>query len=326
MTERRPTADVPHNPLAMSYLSDLLQSNYRPACRVERIESLPERGRVGIPNYRVLAQDNGSETWFTLHLRQSRREARTEIDALRRAKRLGGAVPDLVFAVETEENELGAPFLLLEFIPGRELSTHPELLDSGLGPLVETLAVLHSPQPGESSGPSRAKLEAYSYTVQRVARESKVAAGCGLIRYCDQLIAVYEAQRHLLEGRGISLLHQNMTPRRLLCGDDGAWYVLGWSGAGDGDYARDLARFWAATLDVLRPGEQDLYRAVLSAYSRRFRDEALEERVRFYILELCVSAAVRNVWPSVNESAVGYCLEKLKYWLGAESLKGQRAG
>jgi len=267
----------------------------------------------------VLARSNGGELWFTLHLRQSQREARAEIGALRRARGLGGSVPELVFAVETEDNELGAPFLLLEFIPGRKLSTYPELLNTDLGRLVETLAILHLPQAGASGPPSRAKIDGYSYSFQQASRELKTAGGFDLMRYCDQFIAVYEARRHLLAGTGISLLHQNLAPRQLLAGDDGAWRVLGWWGAGEGDYARDVARFCAATLDALRPGDQDLYRSVLSAYSQRFRDQTLDDRVRFYILELYISAVARNVSPSVNERVVRHCQEKLQYWLGTGS-------
>jgi aminoglycoside phosphotransferase (APT) family kinase protein len=325
MTNQRPKADVAHNPLAVSYLTDALRSNYHPACRVERVESLPERGRAGIPNYRLLARNNGSESWFTLHLRQSRREARTEIDALRRARGLGGTVPELVFAVETEDNELGAPFLLLKFIPGRKLSTNPELLNGDVERLVETLAILHSPQPGESCPPTRARIDGFSCSFKRASRESKAAGGYDLMRYFDQFVAVYEARRHLLAGRGISLLHQNLTPRRLVAGDDGAWWVLGWCEAAEGDYARDVARFCAFTLDALRPGDRDSYGRALSAYSLRFQDETLGDRVLFYILDLYVATVARNVWPSVDEKAVPHCLEKLNYWLGMESAGGQQS-
>jgi aminoglycoside phosphotransferase (APT) family kinase protein len=121
---------------------------------------------------------------------------RREDDTLR-----GGSVPGLVFAVDTEENELGAPFLLLKFIPGRQLSTHPELLDTEVERLVATLAILHSPQARASSPPSRAKVDGYSYSYRRASREWKSAGGHDLMRYCDAFVALHEARRHLLAGR-----------------------------------------------------------------------------------------------------------------------------
>lgn len=299
----------PHTPAPyirsfQPYLAELLGSNGYPGVRIETLEALPHRGRVGHPIIVCRASWGSHSCCFSLHFRQTSRTVQQELRALKHARARGVNAPRVVYADSSDANAFGAPFILREFVLGVPLADNPNVISEAPLLLAESLLKLHEPEAGRYGPPSRAPIEFHKQTFEDSLIADRLHDRVQLVRILDDLIGYYTAHANTLALNSRSLVHGELHPSRIIVTPDGSLWFVNWEFAKEGDYCYDLAYARLALFGPVATVEPVQFSALVKLYEDTFADHTVTERLRFYLAERCLSYISRLCGSAENETPV----------------------
>ncbi|NQT07821.1 phosphotransferase [Candidatus Bathyarchaeota archaeon] len=189
--------------------------------------------------------------------------AEHEYDIMSFLMRMGYPVPR-VYEFD-EGGVLGQPFLIMEFIEGRNmerefLSGSQEDLEEALDIMMELFTRLHDID--VSGFPSSTEVTTPVYIDRILLRHRKVTAEFG-IEWMGPLIEWLEERKGSVTSMPPAVLHRDFHPMNIMLKPDGSPVVLDWGASHVGDRRNDLSWLMLLAGTFLEPSVRD---AILAAY------------------------------------------------------------
>jgi aminoglycoside phosphotransferase (APT) family kinase protein len=244
-------------------------------------------------------------------------KAEGEYALLDRLQGVGFPVPE-VFHVETDPSALGGPFIVMEYVRGRNLSD--VLIDASEGEAERLMTEftriwvdLHRLEgsliiPGFPEGDTGRYLDDVLATADGFIR----GLGVGWLQPVVDWIGAHRGEVAL---EGLSVIHMDYHTRNVMARDDGRLVVLDWTQAAPGDYRADLA--WTLLL-MSTYGPQEVRDAILERYERVSGKETRD--IEFFDVIACARRLL-SVAASLSVGA-----EQLGMRSGAEEMMRESAG
>lgn len=198
---------------------------------------------------------------------QASQKAEGEYTVLSKLSAAGYPVPE-VFHLETDGSHLGVPFIVMDFVKGRNLS---DVLWEASGDEAERLMTeftkimvdLHRMEgsliiPGFPDGGTERYLDDF------LLMGKQHIADLG-VEWFQPVIDWLEARREEVSSEELSVVHMDYHTHNVMVRDDGRLVVLDWTQATPGDYRADLA--WTMLL-MSTYGLPDARDSILERYER----------------------------------------------------------
>jgi aminoglycoside phosphotransferase (APT) family kinase protein len=198
---------------------------------------------------------------------QASQKAQGEYSLLSRLHEAGFPVPE-VFHVEPEPSALGGPFIVMEYVRGRNLS---EVLIDASKEEAERLMTeftriwvdLHRLE-GSTIIPGFPEGDTGRYLDDLIAIAEEYIRNLG-VGWLQPVIEWIQAHRGEVAPEGLCVIHQDYHTHNVMVRDDGRLVVLDWTSAIPGDYRADLA--WTVLL-MGTYGPQEVRDEILERYER----------------------------------------------------------
>ena len=244
-------------------------------------------------------------------------KAEGEYGILSRLHGVGFPVPE-VFHVEADPSALGGPFIVMEYVRGRNLSevlveASEEEAKRLMTEFTRILVDLHRIEgpliiPGFPEGDTGRYLDDLLATADGFIRDFGVG-------WLQPVLDWIEAHKAEVSPEGLSVTHMDYHTHNVMVRDDGRLVVLDWTQAAPGDYRADLA--WTLLL-MGTYGTQEVRDAILESYERVSGKETRD--IEFFD----VIAAARRLLSVAASMSAG--AEKLGMRSGAEEMMRESAG
>jgi aminoglycoside phosphotransferase (APT) family kinase protein len=248
---------------------------------------------------------------------EASQKAEGEYGLLDRLHRVGFPVPE-VFHVETDPSALGGPFIVMEYVRGRNLS---EVLIDASADEAERLMTeftriwvdLHRLE-GSTIITGFPEGDTGRYLDDLLATAEGFISEFGL-NWLWPVINWIQTHRDEVASEGLSVIHWDYHTRNVMIRDDGGLVVLDWTSAIPGDYRADLA--WTVLL-MGTYGPQEVRDEILERYERVSGKET--RNIEFFDVIVCARRLL-SVAASVSAGA-----EQLGMRPGAEEMMRESAG
>jgi thiamine kinase-like enzyme len=290
------------------YLNNLLKIHYEPGSKINSIKQLNETRAFSVV-YLISLSHNQKLDKLVLHLRQKPFQKEAESLAIEKARNNGVLVPKLIYCSQEKENPFEAFIKITKFIQGKQLSENSAWLKKNNRKFIESLSKIHKPEEGNPPVPDIKIIEKFKRDCSYFLKGKNLIDLDILNQHFDYVINLHP--KISFQTGKTSLLQGDLHPTNILITENEDLCFLDWEHSEFGDYCKDLAYLKARTLDFMDINSIPLYNQLIEYYSEVFKDEAIEERMDYFLSTEYLGYIWRSCIPEITEKWLIFFFEKL---------------